>query len=206
MKRHILTLVFLFLLLGNSVKSQATLEFYLGFKIMPTAGTKVITFAIVGVDPTDNNKIDKIEFISEDNFALYSKGLLWCKANPTKTNFFETYEIDCGIMLDDPKMKKGIMVQDTMWDEMKPLCLPIFDIWKLKYGVHPHYSSSSTTIPDEDKGWATTRYYPSYKQVQKLQEYGVKNVDDYFYGPKMYQLLKDMQDEAWVENYKSLLD
>lgn len=196
--------LFLFTLSFTNSFGQVGIKYELGFKLMPTAGTKVVTFAILSIDTTDNNKIVKTEFVNEGTFIKYCKGLLWNKANQKKINHFDAYEIDCGIMLDDPMVKNGFITQDTMWDEMAPLCLPFYDIWKLKYGVHPHYSRSSTNIPDEDKGWAKTRYRPGYTQTQKLQEYGVNNVDDYFYGDGMFRLLKDMQDFEWIENYKAL--
>lgn len=192
------------LLMSFSSFSQNNIKYELGFKLMPTAGTKVVTFAILSIDTINDNRIVKTEFFEEGTFIKFCKGLLWSKANPKKINYFDEYEIDCGIMLDDPIMKKGILSQDTMWEEMAPLCLPFYDIWKIKYGVHPHYSSGSTAIPDEDKGWAKTRYRPGYTQTLKLQEYGVNNVDDYFYGDGMFRLLKDIQDYEWIENYKAL--
>lgn len=191
-------------LLSLNGLSQRNLKYELGFKLMPTAGTKVVTYAVLGIDTLNDNKIVKTEFVQEGIFVKYCKGLLWNKANPKKVNFFDQYEVDCGIMLGDPIMRKGILTQDTLWEEMAPLCLPFYDIWKLKYGVHPHYSKGSTAIPDEDKGWAKTRYYPGHKQTLKLQEYGINNIDDYFFGDGMFRLLKDIQDYEWIDNYKEL--
>lgn len=181
------------------------IKYYLAFRINPSPGTGVVTYAMIGVD-TITKKIVKNEFMTESNFVMYCKGIYKSKANPTKINYFEEYEIDCGLMLDDPIMKGGRIVQDTMHEEMKPLCLPIYDIWKLKYSIHPTYGRGASVVPDEDKGWATTRYRPSHKQTLALQFYGVNNVDDFFYGDGMFKLFKDMQDDEWVETYKGLLD
>ena len=206
--KKILFALFVFspVMLNGQARHNKNIQYQLAFKINPSAGSGVITYAIIGIDTLNDNSIIKTQFIDEANFVMYCKGINKSPANPTGIDFFEEIGVDCGMMLDDPKMRKGILVQDTLWDEMKPLCLPIFDIWKLRYGVHPHYSSSSTVIPDEDLGWATTRYRPSYKQTQLLQQYGVNNVTDFFYGEGMFRLFKDMQNEEWIETYKGLLD
>jgi hypothetical protein len=187
-------------------KVNPNIQYKLAFKINPTAGSGVITYAIIGIDTLNNNRLVKTQFLTEGNFVKYGKGINRCIANPTGINYYEKFEVDCGLMLDDPTVRKGIPVQDTLFDEMAPLCLPIYDIWKLRYSVHPHYGTSTTNLPDEDKGWATTRYRPSYKQTLLLQQYGVNNVTDFFYGDNMFRLFKDMQNEEWVETYKGLLD
>lgn len=194
------------LTLMGQAKHNKNIKYELAFKINPTAGSGVITYAIIGIDTLNDNAVIKTQFLTEGNFVMYCKGINKCIANPTGIDFFEEAGVDCGMMLDDPKMRKGILVQDTLWEEMKPLCLPIYDIWKLRYAVHPHYTITSSAIPDEDKGWATTRFRPSYKQTQLLQQYGVSNVSDFFYGKDMFRLFKDMQNEEWVETYKGLLD
>jgi hypothetical protein len=193
-------------MLCSQARQHKNIKYKLAFKINPSSGSGVITYAIIGIDTLNDNRIIKTQFLDEANFVMYCKGVNKCKANTTGIDFFEKFEIDCGMMLDDPKMRKGILIQDTLWEEMKPLCLPIYDIWKLRYAVHPHYSSSSTVIPDEDEGWATTRYRPSYKQTQLLQQYGVNNVTNFFYGEGMFRLFKDMQNEEWIKTYKGLLD
>lgn len=206
--KQLLTILFLLgsLMLTGQAKQNKNIKYKLAFKINPTAGSGVITYAIIGVDTVNDNRIVKTQFVDEANFVMYCKGINKCIANPTGIDFFEQFGVDCGMMIDDPMMRKGILVQDTLWEEMKPLCLPIYDIWKLRYAVHPHYTITSSDIPDEDKGWATTRFRPSYKQTQLLQQYGVSNVNDFFYGEDMFRLFKDMQNEEWIETYKGLLD
>ena len=93
---------------------------------------------------------------------------------------------------------------DTLWEEMKPICLPVWDIWKLRYSINPQYGSGATTVPEEDQGWAANKYRPSHKQTLYLQKYGIKQIADYFHGPKMYELFKDMQKSDWIGMYKEL--
>ena len=202
----ILLALFIFPKNGISQKrvNDYGIVYELAFSINPTVHSGVVTYAIIGRD-TLEDKIVRSEYISEKDFVLYSKGINRCKANPKGKNLFKDAGVDCGIIL-EPIMKRGILVNDTLWDEMKPLCLPIYDIWKLKYGVHPHYPKAATNIPDEDKGWAAQRYLPSAKQTQLLQTYGATSVSDFIYGEGMFRLFKDMQDPEWVETYKGLLD
>ncbi len=206
-KIHIIT--FILLIWSVSTKSQKRVNDYgikyeLAFSINPTVHSGVVTYAVLGID-TLENKIVRTRQIDEATFVLYCKGIYKTKANPKRINLFKKYDIDCGVII-EPIMKKGVLVNDTLWEEMKPLCLPIYDIWKLKYAVHPHYPKAATNIPDEDKGWAAQRYLPSAKQSQLLQQYGGKSVSDFFYGDGMFRLFKDMQDWDWIETYKGLLD
>lgn len=211
MARLLITLIFT-LSLTISAKAQYyprgktqnfnNTAYFLGFQIQPKGNSKVL-YVLVGVDTANNNKIVKVEYISEDNFVLYGKGLRKCKANLSQENLFEKAGVDCGLIL-DPKEVDGVEVYDTLWNEMAPLCLPIYDIWKLRYSVDPHYNKYHTAVNEEDKGWAQTRYRPSVNQVKHLQQYGINDITDIFWGENMFKLFKDMQDEEWVENYKHL--
>jgi hypothetical protein len=140
---------------------------------------------------------------------MYGKGLLKCKANPKRINFYKKYLIDCGIILDYPIRRNKVLVQDTMWNEMKPICLPIYDIWKLRYSIHPKYGTGKFVkeqeFPEEDKGWSANRHFPSHKQTLFLKKYyGISHIQDYFYGEKMYILFRDMQNEDWITKYKDI--
>ncbi|MGB1041227.1 MAG: hypothetical protein ACPGVD_10165 [Flavobacteriales bacterium] len=181
----------------------ATLKYELGFSINPSAGTKVVNFAILGIDSATGVIIKK-QPITEANFVMYSKGILKNKANPKGIDFFKEVGIDCGLILDDPKTLGGVLVVDTLWEEMKPICLPVWDIWKLRYSINPRYGSGATTVPEEDKGWAANRYRPSYKQTLYLKKYGFNHIADFCYGSKMYELFKDMQNPDWIGMYKEL--
>ena len=195
--------------LNYSFKSApvATLKYKLGFSINPSAGTKVVNFAILGIDSATGVIIKK-QPITEANFVMYSKGILKNKANPKGIDFFKEVGIDCGLILDDPKGKGHgddyVIVIDTLWEEMKPICLPVWDIWKLRYSIHPKYGSGATTVPEEDQGWAANRYRPSYKQTLYLKKYGFNHIADFCYGSKMYELFKDMQNPDWIGMYKEL--
>ena len=175
----------------------------LGFNINPSAGSKVVTFVILKIDSFTNEIVSK-KTISEGNFVMYAKGLLKNPANPERKDFFKEVGIDCGMILDDPIIRGGMQYVDTLWEEMRPICLPVWDIWKLRYSIHPKYGRGATTVPDEDKGWSANRWRPSYAQNVYLQKYGVSQIQDYFHGPKMFELFKDMQNPDWIGMYMEL--
>lgn len=187
----------------NPITPKKKLKYKLGFSINPSASSSVVTFAILGMDSSTNEILSK-KPITEGQFVMYSKGILKCEANPKKIDFFKKVGVDCGLIIDDPKSIGGVLVADTLWEEMKPICLPVWDIWKLRYSIHPQYGAGASTVPEEDRGWAANRWRPSYKQTLYLQKYGIKQIQDYFYGDKMYDLFKDMQNPDWITMYKEL--
>ncbi|MDA9066384.1 hypothetical protein N9K26_01130 [Flavobacteriales bacterium] len=189
-----------FFSLNTFSQKQTKLKYELGFSINPTVNSGVITFVILGVDTVSGQIVSK-ESISENNFVILAKGLVKNKANPKGINFFEEAGIDCGIIIDDPKAIGGVLISDTLWNEMRPICLPVWDIWKLRYSIHPKYGKGASAVPEEDIGWAANRWRPSYMQTVYLQKYGIEKIQDFFYGPKMFELFKDMQNPDWVRMY-----
>lgn len=190
-------------LLSFSTFSQkkTKLKYELGFSINPTVNSGVVTFVILGIDSVSGKIVNK-EAISEDNFVQYAKGIIKNRANPKGINFFEEAGIDCGIIIDDPKSIGGVLIYDTLWNEMRPICLPVWDIWKLRYSIHPQYGKGASAVPEEDIGWAANRWRPSYMQTVYLQKnYGIEKIQDFFHGPKMFELFKDMQNPDWVRMY-----
>ena len=213
--KHTKKIFFLFIVLGfflfsfsSDSNARRSLKYELGFSINPTAGTGIVSYALLAVDSAKNKIISK-KPITEGQFIMYGKGLLKCKANPKKEDLFKKYLVDCGLILDYPKLKRGVEVQDTLWKEMQTVCIPIFDIWKIRYSIHPKYGTGKfvkgQTFPKEDEGWSANRHFPSYKQTLFLQKYyGISNIQDYFRGEKMFLLFRDMQNEDWITKYKEI--
>jgi hypothetical protein len=197
------------MLLPLSVNSQTNhnnkIKYELGFSINPTANSGTVTFVMLKIDSFTNEIVSK-KTITEGIFVMYGKGLLKNPANPERKDLFKEVGIDCGLILDDPMIRGGMQYVDTLWEEMRPICLPVWDIWKLRYSIHPKYGKGATTVPDEDKGWSapSNRWRPSYAQTVYLQKYGVKQIQDYFHGPKMFELFKDMQNRDWIGMYMEL--
>ncbi len=192
------------LLSFSPTPKKTKLYYELGFSINPSAGSGVVTFALLSLDSTTHKIVYK-QPINEANFVMYSKGILKNKANPKNIDFFKEAGVDCGLILDDPKSLGGVLVTDTLWEEMKPICLPVWDIWKLRYSIHPKYGKGASAVPAEDIGWSANRWRPSHKQTVYLSEnYGINTISDYFHGPTMYELFFDMQNPDWIKMYKEL--
>ena len=71
----------------------------------------------------------------------------------------------------------------------------INELWKLRYS-EPQYDGSA-----EEKGWAANPRMASEGQMEILKQFGIKTINDYFYGENMLKLLKSMQDPGWVADY-----
>ena len=159
---------------------------------------------VLGLDATTNKRVSK-KPITEAEFVMYGKGVLKNEANPLRTDFFREAGVDCGLILDDPKSIGGVLIVDTLWEEMKPICLPVWDIWKLRYSIHPKYGKGASAVPQEDIGWSANRWRPSPKQTQYLaKNYGINHIADFFHGPSMFELFYDMQNPDWIRMYKEI--
>ena len=210
MKRYcyllaLLLFSFLWLCLSSSSSQKKTkLYFELGFTINPSAGSNVVNFMVLGLDSTTHKIVSK-KPITEAEFVMYGKGVLKNEANPQRIDFFREAGVDCGLILDDPKSIGGVLIVDTLWEEMKPICLPVWDIWKLRYSIHPKYGKGASAVPQEDIGWSANRWRPSPKQTQYLSKnYGINHIADFFHGPSMFELFYDMQNPDWIRMYREI--
>jgi len=71
------------------------------------------------------------------------------------------------------------------------------ELWKLRYS-EPQYESSTS-----EKGWAAKERMPSEGQMEMLRQFGIKNINDYFFGDNLLKLLNAMEDPGWVSEYQS---
>lgn len=206
--RYLLALIlfsFLWFCLSSSSSQKKTkLYFELGFTINPSAGSNVVNFMVLGLDSTTHKIVSK-KPITEAEFVMYGKGVLKNEANPQRIDFFREAGVDCGLILDDPKSIGGVLIVDTLWEEMKPICLPVWDIWKLRYSIHPKYGKGASAVPQEDIGWSANRWRPSPKQTHYLaKNYGINHIADFFHGPSMFELFYDMQNPDWIRMYQEI--
>lgn len=70
------------------------------------------------------------------------------------------------------------------------------DLWKLRYSSYPF--KTDQTI----KGWADNSVKPSAFQMKILKAYGFGTINDFVYGDKLFDLLKDMADPEWIKQYQ----
>ncbi|MBI5540503.1 MAG: hypothetical protein HY951_10630 [Bacteroidia bacterium] len=69
------------------------------------------------------------------------------------------------------------------------------ELWKLRYSEPPYDGS-----PPE-KGWAAKPRMASEGQMDMLRQFGIKTINDYFFGENLYKLLNSMEDPGWVADY-----
>lgn len=72
-------------------------------------------------------------------------------------------------------------------------------LWKVRFAAHPYSHSANL-------GWSQGDYRPSLKQQEYIyNRYGVRGYDqDYFTDSSFFKLLKDVQNPAWIKQYKSM--
>jgi hypothetical protein len=69
------------------------------------------------------------------------------------------------------------------------------ELWKLRYSEPPYEGSPNI------KGWAGKPRIPTEGQMGMLQQFGIKTINDFFYGENLYKLLNSMEDPGWVADY-----
>lgn len=127
--------------------------------------------------------------ITREQFVLQAQGLVESRANPDKENFFRKYKV--GPCLAEGPDTVGRFVADC----------PVFDdLWKLRFWDYP-YRLQEGQHPG--KGWAEKREAPSPRQLLLLTEYGMMHLNDIARGENAFNLLRDVGDSAWVDNYRS---
>lgn len=181
---------------GYSQNIEDEPKYYLGFSLMPNHNT-AITYAIIKVT---KNKTQK-QIITKRSFLVQALGKQTSKANSKLENLME---------------KNGI--KNCTTDN----CPILDDLWKLTYSLspekilNPKKTESDTLGPRYDilseepdmGGWSNTTApsmnKPSKEQLNFLKQFGINKVGDFFYGENAFKLLKSVQNESWVAQYKNL--
>lgn len=160
--------------------------FAIGIVANPTGNDPLLSFAILSFF---NGDLSSTQPLTRQTFIRMASGDWPSKANPLKEDLFLANGIEtCGRYVDTITRKKVY------------LCDPLDSLWKVRFSEHPYVF--------DDTGWSKGKYKPGKRQMDFLyQEYEVSNINlDYFIGNYMWKLLRDVQDSAWVWNYKSLED
>lgn len=128
------------------------------------------------------------KYISRDWFIYYFSGFYPSKYNPKKVNYFEKYDITGGVFV------------DSLTGEKIPYCPALDSLWKIRYSEFP------TRGGTERFGWSHGDLNPSGKQSEYLkQRYHINDLNNsYILDTNFVQLLKDMTDSLWIENYKAI--
>lgn len=73
----------------------------------------------------------------------------------------------------------------------------IKEAWKLRYSSYPFGKS-------EVPGWGRDNGMPSPAQMEELKQFGIERISDVIYGDNLFNLLRKLNDPAWVAKYKML--
>lgn len=152
----------------------------------------MLNFAMVTMN---GDKVVQSQQLTEQNFMMQITGRMQSKANPNLKNLLKEKVLDtCDCIMDDLYKKyEGFN------------CVPITILWKVRYKYDPRYHNKKEY--EENQGWAIDNYCPSKKQCAYLKDrYKIVSLNDFIIGENMYQLLNDVQDSVWIENYNLMSD
>jgi len=161
-----------------------------GIAIVFGANSNVLTYGIVTLN---GNTVFRSSPLTEQNFMLQITGRMSSLANPNLKNILKEKVLDTCDCVVDPLYKKY-----EGFD-----CYPFTILWKIKYKYHPREHHMKQY--EENQGWAEFNYGPNKTQLDYIYaRYKIKSLDDFIYGENLYQLLKDVQDTAWVQTYTDM--
>lgn len=157
---------------------------YFGFSLTKSYQSGLITYALIKVH---KGKIVSKKLLRKDVFVQMIVGRIPSAANIERKNLFVEHNLDtCVVYVDD--------IQNKYTGH---ICKPLDQLWKIKYREHPEQHGLGM-------GWSQEYYSPSMKQLQFLNsEFKVWNTNQYFWGPKMWDLLQKVMDPNWISRYKS---
>lgn len=182
MRRLILWLVTSGCLLSGT-QSEDRVAF--GVRISTEANSSVVGFIALKYS-SDGMLRAKRVFTSPEEFIKVLAGFWPSPFNPGRINYFEYYQIPGGVYRD------SITRKDYAY-------CPAFDsLWKIRFSDWPYNNRPL------EAGWSLNRYRPSLKQEKYLcDRYNIKHLDfDYITDTSFWQLMRDVSDSAWIENYK----
>lgn len=182
-----------FILFGNFSLSKNSpvpfIEYQFAFNINATFNTGIVNYAVIGVN---NGKIVSKKQLNATNFILQVMGRQQSAANPFQVDMFAEHNLsDCFYKYDS--------IKDVYME-----CFTLEDLWALRFSRNPLCPSGC--LPGDGMlidGWSQGKFNPSWPQIQILQEYGVIQPTDFFYGENMFKLFQDMENPQWIENYKN---
>lgn len=158
----------------------------IGFNLAPSANSGLITFAVLTWYDEKDDRPDRVQYITRQEFLSIAHGLVDSKANPHREDLFVKHEVqDCNYFI------------DTVFRKTTFECSIVDDLWRLRYNMYP----VKVNNPPKGSGWATTRDEMSWGQLDYLGKYGIKHRNDFFYGENAFKLLKDMQNPDWISEY-----
>ena len=162
---------------------------HFAFNINPAHNSGLINYAVVGVR---DGKIVSKKPLELKTFLLQAMGKQTSAANFRNIDLFAKYNLsDC------------FYKYDSISDDYSE-CFTLEDLWTLRYSRNPICPVGCIPAPGmKIDGWSQGKFHPSWPQIQILQEYGVIQDSDFFYGENMFKLFQDVEKPDWIDTYKN---
>lgn len=164
---------------SNTPSSSTNVTFGVKIGMLPSGG--LYQFALIYYK---RGKRVSIQPITEDRMIKVGTGKWPIPGTRDFHDFFAEQEM-------------YVVPSDTQ--EVFDINAAIDSLWKVRFAAHP-YSQG------KNDGWSQGDYRPTLKQQAYIyNRYGVRGYDqEYFADSSFFQLLKDVQDPAWIKEYKSM--
>lgn len=178
--------LFLLLLFSSSFSEveQPSYRIVFGARISTGANSSLVSFVAMRYS-NDGVLRAKRVYTSKDEFIKVLSGYWPSPFNPGKIDYFK-----------QNKIVGGVFVNDTIRAEIG-YCPSLDSLWKIRFSDWPYHGRN-------EAGWSLNRTRPSLKQEEYLaKRYNIKHLDfDYIVDTNFWNLLYDVTDSTWIENYK----
>lgn len=183
MKKLCYIFLLTFLFQGQIAHSQNETKRYFAVGIFTSGHSQMITYAFITM--IGNNMVGA-EIVRPERFMYTALGY-WPdpKYNPNRINLFEKFNVDSCFLIKNGNKVVGYYAK------------PFEELWKIRFYEHPYNFDTP--------GWSQGQYTPSVYQNEFLRkEYGLNNIlTEYIYGDSLFKLLRNVQSQAWIMNYKT---
>lgn len=174
---------------NKQLETNGFVEYHFAFNINSSHNSGLINYAVVGVR---DGKIVSKKPMELKTFLLQAMGKQTSPANFENIDLFAAYNLsDCFYKYDS--------ISDNYAE-----CFTLEDLWTLRYSRNPICPVGCIPSPGmKIDGWSQGKFHPSWPQIQILQEYGVIQDSDFFYGENMFKLFQDIENPEWIAKYKT---
>jgi hypothetical protein len=179
-------IVFILLTVGFSfsIEKPPTFKYVFGARISTGSNSQMVSYIAMKYSEDGILRGTRV-YTSKDEFIKVLSGYWPSPFNPNKIDYFK-----------QNKVMGGVFVNDTIRAEVG-YCPALDSLWKIRFSDWPYQGRN-------EPGWSLNRTRPSLKQEEYLvKRYNIKQFDfDYIVDTNFWNLLYDVTDSTWIENYK----
>lgn len=175
-------------------KEKTEKEWFFALRLMPNLNGNLIQTAVVKPKPEGGYEI---QFVPQNNWIMQIIGTESSKANPDKENLIKKYNVF--EIPGDFSNTGNAGINEFTKDKTAVI---LNNLWRLKYSEYPFFNPSM----NQEKGWAKNpddkiTWMPSESQIQLLKPYGIDELNNFFIGKHLFDLLKDVTNRDWQNRY-----